>query len=150
MDIRGMLDAITSHASSLGLFERVNTHEPKNAPGNGLTCAVWMESIGPLKSSGLPATTGLVTFNVRVYASMLSEPQDAIDPNITEAVDLLLDTYSGDFDLGDNQVRNIDLLGAYGRGLSARAAYIPIDNKLYRCMTIELPVVVNDIWAQEA
>lgn len=148
MDIKGMLDTITSHAMTLGLFERVNTHEPKNAPGNGLSCAIWMDRIGPLRTSGLPATTGLITFAVRIYTSMLAEPQDAIDPNITEAVDLLIEAYSGDFDLGDAQVRNIDLLGAYGAGLSAKAGYINVDNKLYRVMTIELPVVVNDIWAQ--
>jgi hypothetical protein len=150
MDIRGMLATISSHAEELGVFERVNTNEPKNAPGNGLSCAVWVDRIAPLRSSGLPATTGLLTFNVRVYTSMTQEPVDLIDPAMTEATDLLLESYSGDFDLGDAQVRNIDLLGAYGSGLSAIAGYLNIDNKMYRIMTITLPVVINDLWAQEA
>lgn len=150
MDVTPILDAVQSHALSLGLFERVNTHEPKNAPGNGLTAAIWADRIAPIPgASGLAASTGLVTFMVRIYSNMLQEPQDAIDPNLLAAVDTLIATYSGDFELGGS-VRNIDLLGQHGPALSAQAGYINHDNKLYRVMTITLPVVVNDVWSQVA
>lgn len=148
MTISAVLDPIVSHAMALGLFERVNQHEPKNAPGNGLSCAVWTDRIFPVPgASGLICTTALVLFNIRVYTSMLAEPQDMIDPNLIDAVDTLMTAYSADFDLGGT-VRNIDLLGQFGTTLNATAGYLTQDSKVYRVMTIALPVVVNDVWPQ--
>lgn len=150
MSMTPILDAAVSHAMALGYFERVNAHEPKNKPGNGLTCALWVDRIGPaLGSSGLASTTALLILNVRVYTSMLAQPADGIDPNLLDAVDGLMSAYSGDFELG-GLVRQVDLLGQFGTPLSAQAGYLPIDNKLYRVMTITLPLVVNDLWSQAA
>lgn len=148
MNITVILDGIVSHALTLGLFERVNQHEPKSAPGNGLTAAVWAETIGPdPSSSGLASTSGVVTFLVRVYTSMLAEPLDAIDPLMLGAVDELMTAYSGDFTL-NGAARCVDILGQAGPALSAKAGYLNQDNKIYRVMTISLPVIVNDVWSQ--
>jgi hypothetical protein len=148
LDVTGILDGIVSHAMALGLFERVNTSEPKAAPGNGLTCAIWADKVEPVAlASGLAVTSARVAFMVRIYTSMLQQPQDAIDPNILAAVDALITAYSGDFDLGGT-VRNVDLLGQHGVPLSAQAGYINQDNKNMRVMTIVLPVIVSDIWSQ--
>jgi hypothetical protein len=57
--------------------------------------------------------------------------------------------YSGDFELGGN-VRNVDLLGQASEGLTAQAGYLEQDGKLYRVMTINLPLIVNDVWNQVA
>jgi hypothetical protein len=150
MDITGILARIVSHAQTLGVFERVNQHEPKNSPGTGITCAIWAQAIGPYPAgSSIVSTTGRIVFNVRLYTSMLMEPQDAIDPGLVTACDLLMTAYSGDFELGGT-VKNIDLLGESGTPLSATAGYINIDNKNYRVITILLPLIVNDIWAQAA
>jgi len=150
MNVSAIFDAIVSHAMTTGLFERVNTHEPRNAPGNGLTCAVWAQSINPaLGGSGLASTSGLIGFVVQIYCSMNTEPLDSVDATVIAAVDALMTDYSGDFELGGN-VRNIDLLGQYGKPLSMEAGYLEIDETLYRIMTIALPVVVNDLWNQEA
>lgn len=147
-----ILNAITSHAQAAGLFERVNGHEPKNAPGKGLTAAVWIQRIEPLAmASGLAATSARLIVNVRIYSPMLMEPQDAIDPNIADAVSALFTAYSGDFDLGSvTGVRNIDLLGQFGSALQAEAGYLEQDKTVYRVMTITLPVIVNDTWEQVA
>lgn len=146
--IESILDQVVSHAMTTGLFERVNTHEPKNAPGSGLSAAIWVDSIGPVpQGSGLMSTTGRVALHIRLFANMLQEPQDAIDPNMIKAVDVLMGRYSGDFELGSS-VRNVDLLGQAGAPLSAQAGYINQDGKLYRVMTILLPVIVNDLWDQ--
>ncbi|MGH8883261.1 MAG: hypothetical protein ACRD0P_38960, partial [Stackebrandtia sp.] len=139
----GILSAIVSHAMASGHFERVNSHEPKNAPGNGLTAAVWVDSIGPVRSSGLAVTSGRLVFNVRLYSGMLQEPADAIDPNLIAATDALMSAYSGDFDLGGT-VRCVDLLGQAGVPLGAQAGYISHSGTMYRVMTITLPVLVND------
>jgi hypothetical protein len=148
MNVTAILDGLVSHALTLGLFERVNQHEPKSAPGNGLTAAVWADEIGPdPESSGLASTSGVVTFLVRLYTSMLSEPQDAIDPQLLSAVDALMTAYSGDFDLSGS-ARCVDLLGQSGATLSAKAGYLNQDSKIYRVMTITVPVIVNDVWSQ--
>lgn len=148
MDIAGVVDAVVSHAASLGIFETVNLHEPVNAPGNGLTCAVWADRIGPVpQASGLNITTAYVVMNIRIYTSAMQQPYDGIDPLVMEAVDSLITAYSGDFDLG-GKVRNVDLLGMYGAELSAQAGYIKQDTNLYRVMTITLPMVINDSWSQ--
>lgn len=150
LNVAGILDGVVSHAMALGLFERVNTSEPKNAPGNGLSCAIWADRIEPVALvSGLAATSARVAFMVRLYAGMLQQPQDAIDPNMLAAVDTLIDAYSGDFDLGGT-VKQVDLLGQHGVPLGAQAGYINQDNKLFRVMTVTVPVIVNDVWSQAA
>lgn len=150
MNVTGILDALTSHAATLGVFSRINKHEPKNAPGNSLSYSVWCDQIFPVAAaSGLRATTARIVFNGRVMTSMLSEPQDEIDPGVMRAVDLLMTNYSGDFDLG-GLVRNVDLLGAHGTPLSARAGYLTQDQKVYRTMVLTIPLIVNDAWEQTA
>lgn len=146
-----LIDRIASHAMTTGLFDRVNQHEPKNKPGRGLTCAIWIDRIEPARGrSGLAATDARVTFNVRVYTSMLQNPQDAIDPQVMDAVDLLFEAYSGDFELGDDS-RFIDLLGmTQGHPLFSQSGYINIDNMVYRVMTITVPVIVENAWTQAA
>lgn len=149
MDIAGILDGVISHAQATGLFDGgVNGHEPKSSPGNGMTCAVWAQRIGPAPlGSGLSVTTGLLILNVRIYTPMLQQPYDAIDPTVISAVDALFTEYSADFTLG-GAVRNVDLLGAYSPGLVAEAGYVNQDGKLMRIMTITLPMVINDLWPQ--
>lgn len=148
IDAVSIMDKLQSHAMTLGVFERVNLHEPKNAPGSGLTCAIWADFIGPVpSSSGLAATNALLVFNIRVYSNMLAEPQDYIDPEVINTVSLLMTAYSGDFELGGS-VAWIDLLGQSGRVMQAQAGYINQDGKMFRVMTITLPVVMNDSWEQ--
>lgn len=148
IDAVSIMDALQSHAMSLGVFERVNLHEPKNAPGSGLSCAIWSDYIGPAPlGSGLAATSALLVFNIRIYSNMLAEPQDYIDPQVIQAVDLLMIAYSGDFELGGD-VAWIDLLGQSGRAMEAQAGYINQDSQMMRVMTLTLPVVLNDSWVQ--
>lgn len=143
-----ILDRVISHALSLGLFEQVNGFEPKAAPGNGLTCAVWVDRIEPAAIvSGLAASSARLVLSLRIYTNMIGEPIDLIDPNIADAVDKLMTAYSGDFTL-DGAIRNVDLLGEIGDGLSAEAGYLEQDRKMFRVMTINLPMIINDAWEQ--
>lgn len=150
LQVDDVLSAVVSHCSASGYLDKVNTHEPKSAPGNGLTAAVWVDRIGPAKgASGLASTTALLVFNVRLFQNMLKSPQDMIDPDMMKAVDWLMGAYSGDFTLG-GLIRNVDLLGQFEYPLTATAGYINQDGKLYRVVTIQLPLVVNDLWQQVA
>lgn len=149
-DPDSLFGRVLSHALASGRFERVNNHEPKSAPSRGLTAALWVDRIDPVAAvSGLRATSARLVFNLRIYSDMLQEPQDALDPNVLSAVAALMAAYSSDFTLG-GLVKQVDLLGQHGIALSARAGYITQDSRLFRVMTIALPVVVNDAFAQEA
>jgi len=150
LDATGLTNQLTGHALALGVFDRVNAHEPKSAPGNGVTLALWFQRMDPVPaSSGLNITTGRVEFNGRLMTTMLAEPQDAIDPQLLQALDLYVAALSGDFDLGST-VRNVDLLGAAGTPLSAVAGYLNQDNKLFRVYLVTIPLIVNDLWTQAA
>lgn len=148
INAKPILTAVRDHALASGLFDAVNGHEPKSAPGRGLTAAVWVDEIRPAPGgSGLARTSAVFDVNVRLYTSMLADPQDAIDPGLVDAVDTLMAAYSGGFTLG-GLVRSVDLLGAASEGLRARAGYLEQDGHLYRVMTIFLPMVVDDAWEQ--
>lgn len=150
VDFLALTDAVQSHALSSGWFDSVNGFEPKSAPGNGLTAAVWLQDISPVPSgSGLATTAARVELNVRIYTSMLSEPMDAIDPNMASAASDLMSRYSGNFTLG-GLVRNVDLLGQAGEAMRGRAGYLTINNLMYRVFTITLPLIVSDVWEQAA
>jgi hypothetical protein len=145
----GILAALVDHSLTTGLFERVNGHEPKNAPGSGLSCALWCDSIGPARNqSGLDQTAGLLVFSQRIQTSMLSEPADDIDPQVLGATDAVFANYSGDFTLG-GLIREIDLLGMAGNNpLAARAGYVNQDGKMFRVMTITIPMIIDALWSQ--
>jgi hypothetical protein len=146
LGVVGILAAVRSHAETTGRFERVLTHEPKSAPGNGLTAAIWAQTIEPAVS-GLAATSARLVFSIRVSSNMLADPQDNIDIRILEATDALMTAYSADFTLG-GLVRNVDLLGEDGDPLKAEAGYLEQDGKLHRVMVITLPLRVDDLWTQ--
>ena len=149
INILGITDAVMSHAMASGHFDVVNGHEPKNPPSTGgLTGAVWTDRVVPVRGrSGLDSVTAVLVLNVRVYASAVSEPPDAIDPAMVAAVDDLCAAYCGDFTLG-GLVANVDIFGAHGQALDVRAGYLQQDGVPFRVLTIWLPVVVNDLWTE--
>lgn len=149
LNITGIVDAIVSHALASGWFERVNGHEPKSSPGSGLTAAVWVQNIRAVQSSGLSVSSALLVFNVRLYTSMVQEPQDQIDPTLVQAVSALFDAYAGDFELG-GLIRVVDIRGMEGTALAAVAGYLTQGGVTYRVITITLPVIVNDVWQEAA
>jgi hypothetical protein len=149
LNIQAVTEAVASHVLKLGVFDRVNMHEPKVAPGNGITAAVWCDRVVPVRKSGLNKTSVSLVFNVRLYTSMLAEPQDSIDPNLVGATDLLMAAFNGDYELG-GLVREVDIFGMNGIGLSAQAGYVPQDGRVFRVVTITLPLTMNDVWDQVA
>jgi hypothetical protein len=139
--------ALASHAQKLGIFARVNLHEPENAPGNGLSCAIVLSAVAAEPAaSGLGAVSGRVTFMVHVRSPMMARPLDGIDPAVVGAVGVLLNEYSGAFSLGAaGGTRNIDLMG-----LRAAAGYLLQEGKEFRTIQITVPVIVNDMWSEVA
>ncbi len=147
IDIEGIIDGLTSHASSLGIFDAVNGHEPKSVPGFGMTFSLWIDSVEPALSSGLNSTSVVATFNGRIYMPFKMRPEDSIDPNMVNALDLLLTAYAGDFTLG-GRIRNVDVRGQEGNRLTARTGYIEIDRTNFRVTDIMIPCIINDAWGE--
>lgn len=139
-------NALATHALETGLFSQANRFEPKSAPNDGLNCAIWVQSIKPA-SSGLISTSVRFECMVRIFGNMLQEPQDMIDSNLSAAAWQLMSAYSGDFTLG-GLVESVDLLGKDGEPLSSEAGYVEIERRLYRIITITLPVKINDAFDQ--
>lgn len=145
-----IFDAVVSDVQACGYFDAVNEHEPKSAPGYGLHAAVWVQEVMPIAlASGLAATSGRITFMVRMYSNMLGSNMDAIDRNMTKAMSSLMRRYHDDFDFDLTEtVRNVDLLGQHGVELSAVAGYLDVAGTMYRIYDITVPVIVNDMWPQ--
>lgn len=153
-DPSAIVDVLQSHAYTSGLFEAVSGHEPLSPPSGGLTAAFWADYLGPVPAaSSLDATTGLLIINARLYRSMLSEPQDAIDPEVLRATYGLMGAYSGNFSLGivdaaERPAAWVDLLGQTRSRLESRAGYLKQDENTYRAMTITIPIVLPNLWPQ--
>lgn len=149
LDSAGIQNALKSHASATGKFERVLTHEPKSAPGGGLTCSFYLDSIGTVRSSGLAETSALVIWMARLQINFRSEPEDDIDVKLMGATDDMIGRYSGDLDLGGSlNIRSIDVLGMAGTPMRAEFGYVEIDGTMYRFSEITIPMIVNDVWPQ--
>jgi hypothetical protein len=143
-----LLGPLEDHQRSIGFFDYVAKHEPKNRPGEGLTAASWFQRVGPAAGlSGLASTSIRVEFITRIYMNMLAEPADEIDPQAYEAADKLMSAYSADFQLG-GEVMQVDLLGAYGEPLSARAGYLNQQGALYRVLDVITPLILDNHWSQ--
>jgi hypothetical protein len=148
VDLNALLDPVVSHGLALGVFDRVNMHEPESVPGIGMTMACWLDAGTPVPAgSGLAATTMRIALVVRVFKNLLTEAPDTIDPAMMDAVSVLLDAYTGDFEF-DGAVRAIDLLGMYGEPMSFRAGYLPQGDANFRVITIVVPLIVDDVWTQ--
>lgn len=152
LDTHSILDPIRAHAAALGVFDTVGGHEPKRAPGTGLTFALWVDRINPVPSSGLTSTSIRFTVLGRIYGPMLAEPQDEIDPVMSDAAARFISALAGDLELngpdgsGASVARSVDVRGIHGVDLSAQAGYIEQDRALYRVYTITVPVLVNDVY----
>lgn len=153
MSTLGSLTAIVaSHAAATGLFDQVQGSELTGAPGNGLSCGVWVNDLMPA-TSGLASTSARVELFVRLYTSAFIDPPDIIDPGLLDAVDALWADYIGHFTL-DGVLRMVDVRGAHGNPLRVQAGYLTIgaqqgtSGRTYRVMTITLPLIVNDLYTE--
>ena len=150
-NVDDVIDAMVSHALSLGHFDHVNQFEPTAdpAPGNGLTAAIWVQNIRPApRASGLNVVSFIFTLNVRLYLSLLTAPKDYIDPVMVKAIDALFTAYIGDFTLGD-EIMHVDIFGAHGPDmLEAEAGYVEQSTGDYRVYDISVPLILADLYTE--
>lgn len=146
------IDAIFAEVNSVvqrtGYFDASFGHEPKSAPEVELACATYLQSLRPVALvSGLAATSARMEITASIYTPFKSMPEDLIDLNVAKAAAAIITAFSGDFDLA-GLVRNIDLLGAHGEPLGARAGYQSMDRTVYRIMDITIPLIISDAFPQ--
>lgn len=148
--LRTVTDRLLSPAAASGYFTNLPmAHEPKSAPESDLTYVVFVQALAPVqRMSGLRATSARLEMVGRIYKNFLSKPEDLIDPALVGATGFLMNAYSGDFELG-GMVAAVDLLGAWGTALNARAGYQKIGNSNFRIMDITIPMIINDAFDQE-
>lgn len=146
LDAAAIWSGLLSHLKALGVFADVLGHEPVDPPV-GLVAALTGDTINPVTSSGLGATSTRLNLVLRIYLSADTEPRDDIDPTMVTAFAKVGASLSGDFDLG-GLLREVDLLGIEGEPLSGRFGYVRIVGPLYRLLTVQLPLVCNDVWTQ--
>lgn len=150
IDAAALFSAAVSVASKLGVFEVVIQHEPKSAPVSTPALALWLGPLAPLgPASGLSATSARVMLMGRIYLPFLGKPEDAIDPKLLNLTAALIGAYSAGFTLG-GAVMEVDLLGAYGAALESRPGYIDHDSRMFRAQEITIPLIVPDLFTQEA
>ena len=138
-----LFSSVRSVAKKRGVFPAVAGHDPVNAPPAGLSCSVSLGPVKPVTSSGLGAVSGQVTLMVHVWAYADTRPLDDVDPKVLGATCALMGAFSGGFTLGGT-VRDVDLFA-----MDARPGYVKFEGKEFRCMTITVPIEINDMF-QEA
>lgn len=149
VDVTGIYAQVVSHAKRLGIFPSVLTHEPKSLPKETPCCAISLDRFEPIaEASGLAATSMRLLFTVRLYRLFNEQPEDDIDRKLLDAAAKLLESYSGDIQLGGESSMGIDVLGAYGDSLRVEYGYTDIGGSIVRLATITLPVVLEDAFTQ--
>lgn len=152
-----LVAAVGDHAKRTGGFDRYLGHEPLHAPGKGVTGATWFDRF-VTASSGSAATSVCVVMTVRVYHPLVKDGplQDVVDPLLMECVSTLCKSYCDRFRFPTaaspaGLLRCVDIRGGEsGVSLEAAAGYVEIDGTLHRIITITLPLVVNDLWPEDA
>lgn len=150
IDYKAHQDALVSIAQRVGHFDEVAGHEPKNAPGKGLSCFVFYEGKRTIQSGGLNSSSALVRWVMQVRKSMTSEPQDAIDTDMLAAVDAIYAELIGNFTLDIQGVRGVDVHGAEGDPLNDAAGHVDQDGHKFRFIEVFVGLICNDAWTQGA
>lgn len=152
LNTRQYIDALISHAMSLGHLASVNETDIGSMPGNSdLIGVLYWRRMRPIPArSGLNTTSVLIEFNMRLIRATNTDPMGEIDPQMMDATDALMNAYSTDFTLG-GVVAEIDLLGEYGQALESDSGFLKMTEELtFRIVDITIPCVINDVWTQEA
>lgn len=145
LDTKAILAKLASIGKAAGLFVKVSKFEPRGQPGNGVTLSLISGPMRPIASSGLNNASLRWQIDGRVYLPMNYEPQEDADSLLTAAAAKYLEALCGQFTLG-GLVRCVDVFGSDGEPLSATPGYIEHNDKLYRVITLEIPLLINQQW----
>lgn len=134
----------SSVALQTNLFQAVDTHEPVSPPGNRMYCSIMLGPFRPVTISGLNSVSGQMTFAMRLWLKARQRPLDKIDMELLAAATTLIGALSSQFTL-KGTVRNINLLA-----MAATPAWVEMEGEQFRVIEVAVPVVINDMFTQEA
>lgn len=145
LNVAGVYTELKDTLYGLGVFESVSTHEPKNSPTGGRVSIIFSGTRpGP---SGLASTSVFIDFTIRLFADMMHEPQDEIDPNTLAALDATCAALVANFTLGGT-AESVDVRGKGGIPVTSRTGYADYSGTIYRVCDITVPVLINDLWSE--
>ena len=98
---------------SSGYFGKVQIGEPKSAPSEEMTAAIYMDRVGVAELT-LSHTIEQHTVIVRLYRNMLAEPEEDIELGLAKLVQDVVSDLLGDYDLG-RYIRHVDAAAASHR-----------------------------------
>ena len=155
-DIEEIALALLDKGVALGIFDSHSLHEPKSAPQGKLHLSGFGATMDPVAElSGLNTVSVRVEFQFVILRDMFGDPADMIDPETMGAAGRFMNAIANGFTL-DDTVHAVDVLGAYGESLRSQAGYITIGGgggpnaqgggKMFRVMTVFVPVILADCW----
>ena len=152
-NIANTLNAVSSHISASGYVNDVQIGEPVSVPDatDRIFAGIWMTSAVVVEVT-LSNTVELHTTNVRLYKrAAFGQGDDSgdVEQSLALATSQISSDLIGEFDLGES-IRNIDVAGQYGGGLTATWGYVTIAQTVFRSVDIVVPLVVDDSAAQAA
>jgi hypothetical protein len=145
LDTRAILTKLAGIGKASGLFVKVDKFEPRGQPGNGVTLFLISGPMRAITSSGLNNASLRWQIDGRLYTPMNYEPASELDAVLTAAASKYLEALCAQFTLG-GLVRCIDVFGSDGEPLSATPGYLGQNDKVYRVVTLEIPLLINQQW----
>jgi hypothetical protein len=145
LDTRGIMSKLASIGQASGLFVKVAKFEPRGQPGNGVTLWLISGPMRPITSSGLNNASLRWQIDGMVYVPISKEPIADLDAILTDAAAKYLEALCAQFTLG-GLVRCIDVFGSDGEPLSATPGYVEQNDKVYRVIRLEIPLLINQQW----
>lgn len=149
--LRGVLARVLDVVSTTGKFKTVMSYEPLSAPTEDLSASVFIANeFNPInETSGLAAADARLVIMVRIMRKAETPGNGDVDLDVLDAADAVMDALCGGITLGST-VRNIDVLGSSGQGLTITPGYATIDKTIFRLMDITVPVEINNVWTYGA
>ena len=134
-----------TYVQNLGLFSTVQIGEPKQALGQGLHAAIYMQSVSIIMIYLGGDTRESHVVQLRIYKDMLAEytdPQNSLEAELASVVSKLMGNMLGDTDLESN-IMSIDAGGMDGAAMTAVYGYIEVGGQMYRVVDVSIPLIVN-------
>lgn len=148
--ITDLYSAVVSAIKAGGQFRQVVQHEPKAAPVTLPAVALWLSDVSPVGAvSGLASTSARLELMARVYLNWASKSEEQTDLELLRLSASVVATYTAGFTL-HGEVMQVDLLGSYGDALSVKPLWLVHDGKTFRSAEIIIPLILDDVWTQEA
>lgn len=139
--LRDTLIQLKSYLQASARFNDVTVGEPLSPP-SGVHGSVLL-SDNRMDALTLTGTIEVRVVTIRIYVSALQEPKEDTEILLDDIQAELVEDFCGDFDLGSNGIRNIDV-----KNITTRYGYQTIgaggNNSIYRICDITLPLVVDD------